>query len=187
LKLKTKVCFLLNFITLAVFSVTGFAQTFKVEVQIKNQPAGNIIFGSVKGDEFTPIDSTSLKQSVGKITFTFPENAHTGVYRIVFGLSSAAKILKEPPQQLDFIFDNENLVFDTDFKDPVENLKVIQSKENTIWFDFLSRDKLIRKNIELLGKQIDQYWLKGDTAKVIEMANEFNQLQMESDLMVVQT
>lgn len=187
MKLRTKVCFLMNFIALSVFSVTGFAQTFKVEVQIKNQPAGNIIFGSVKGDDFTPIDSLSLKQSVGKIIFTFPENAHTGVYRIVFGLSAAAKILKEPPQQLDFIFDNENLVFDTDFKYPVENLKVIQSKENTIWFEFLARDKLIRQNIELLGKQIDQYWLKGDTASVIDMANEFNQLQMERDLMVVQT
>ena len=95
--------------------------------------------------------------------------------------------MNEPPQQLDFIFDNENLVFNTDFKAPVENLKVIQSKENTVWFGFLEKDNIVRQNIELLEKQIDQYWLKGDSSKVIDMANEFNQLQMERDLLVVQT
>jgi hypothetical protein len=94
--------------------------------------------------------------------------------------------MNEPPQQLDFIFDNENLVFDTDFKSPVENLKVVQSKENTVWFGFLAKDKVIRQNIEILGKEIDSYWQKKDSAKAINLANEFNQLQMERDMFVVQ-
>jgi hypothetical protein len=179
--------FLLNFLLLEAIVVNSFAQTFTVEVQIKNQPSNTIVFGSVKGDDFTAIDSTSLKQMVGKVKFTFPENAHPGVYRIVFGKTAAAKIMNEPPQQVDFIFDNENLVFDTDFKAPVENLKVIQSKENTLWFGFLAKDKIVSQNIDILGKQIDQYWQRSDTAKVIEMANEFNQLQMERDLLIVQT
>jgi len=177
----------LNFILFGVIGGNSFAQTFTVEVQIKNQPVNSIVFGSIKGDDFTAIDSTSLKQTAGKIKFTFPENAHPGVYRIVFGTTSYAKVMNEPPQQLDFIFDNENLVFNTDFKAPAENLKVIQSKENTVWFGFLEKDKIVRQNIDLLEKQIDQYWQKGDTAKVIEMANEFNQLQMERDLLVVKT
>jgi hypothetical protein len=178
---------LLNFILFALVGGNGFAQTFTVEIQIKNQPANTIYFGSVKGDDFTVTDSTSLKQAVGKIKFTFPENAHQGVYRIVFGSTTYAKVMNEPPQQLDFIFDNENLVFNTDFKAPLESLKIIQSKENTVWYGFLEKDKIVRQNIEQLEKQIDQYWLKGDTVKVIEMANEFNQLQLERDLMVVQT
>jgi hypothetical protein len=163
------------------------AQTFTVEVQIKNQPDNKIIFGSVKGDDFTPIDSTSLKQTFGKVKFLFPENAHPGVYRIVFGQTPAARILNEPPQKLDFIFDNENLVFDTDFKSPDESLKIIQSKENNVWFSFMAKDKIIRQNIDLLEKEIDNSWQRGDTAKVIDLANEFNQLQMERDMLVVQT
>ncbi|HSO87846.1 MAG TPA: DUF4369 domain-containing protein [Draconibacterium sp.] len=185
--MKTIIYFLLNFLLLEAIVVNSFAQTFTVEMQIKNQPNNTIIFGSVKGDDFTAIDSASIKQTVGKVKFTFPENAHPGVYRIVFGKTAAARIMNEPPQQLDFIFDNENLVFDTDFKSPAENLKVIQSKENTAWFGFLAKDKIVSQNIEILGKQIDMYWQKGDTAKVIEMANEFNQLQMERDLFVVQS
>ena len=177
----------LNFILLWIVGINGIAQTFTVEIQIKNQPAGNIIFGSIKGDDFTAIDSTTLNQPVGRVKFTFPENAHSGVYRIVFGFTPAAKILNEPPQLLDFIFDNENLIFDTDFKTPLENLKVIKSKENSAWYGFLEKHKVIRQNIEMLEKEIDNRWQKGDTAKVIDLANEFNQLQMELDMFVVQT
>ncbi len=165
----------------------GFAQTFTVDLQLKNQPDNTIVFGSVKGDDFTAIDSTSLKQSFGKIKFTFPEDAHPGVYRINLGTTMAGKILNEPPQFFDFIFDNENLVFDTDFKAPVDNLKIIKSKENTAWFGFLAKDKVIRQNIELLAREIDNYWLKGDTAKVIAKANEFNQLQMEREMFISKT
>ncbi len=159
----------------------SFAQVFTVELQLKNQPDNTIVFGSVKGDDFTAIDSTSLKQSFGKVKFTFPENAHPGVYRINLGTTTAGKILNEPPQIFDFIFDNENLVFDTDFKAPVDNLKIISSKENTVWYGFLAKDKVISQNIEMLTGEINDFWLKGDTAKVIAKANEFNQLQMERD------
>ena len=171
------------------FGISGnlSAQTFTVEVQIINQPDNKIIFGSVKGDDFIVIDSTTLKTPVGKIKFSFPENAHPGVYRIVFGQTPAARILNESPQKLDFIFDNENIVFDTDFKSPVESLKVIHSKENNVWFEFLAKDKIIRQNMELLEKEIDNCWQKGDTAKVLSIANESNQLQMERDILVVQT
>jgi hypothetical protein len=163
------------------------AQTFTVKVKIINQPFGNILFGSVKGDEFTSIDSTTLKQSSGVIVFNFPQNAHPGVYRIIFGSTPAAKILNEPPQMLDFIFDDEQIVFETDFKAPLENLKVINSKENTVWYDFLSKDKIIRQNIELIESKIDDYLLAGDKENASKLANEYNQLQMERDMLVVQT
>lgn len=179
--------FLLNFIILGIIGGNLVAQTFTVEVQIKNQPGNSIIFGSIKGDDFNEIDSTSLKQPAGKVKFTFPVNARVGIYRIVFGRTPAAKIMNELPQQLDFIFDNENLVFETDFKAPVENLKVIQSKENIIWFGFLAKDKILKQNIDLLEKQINQFWLKKDTVNVIKLANEFNQLQMERDALIAQT
>lgn len=179
--------FFANIIIFTLSGATSFAQTFTVEVQIKNQPNTTIIFGSIKGDDFTPIDSTTINQSFGKIKFAFPENAHAGVYRINFGMTSAAKILNEPPQLLDFIFDNENLVFETDFKAPVENLKVIKSKENIVWFEFLTRDNVIRQNVEIIEKEIDNNRKIGNSAKMVDLANEYNQLQMERDMFVVQT
>lgn len=187
MKLKSYLFYLLVISLLTIFKENSLAQTFTVELQLKNQPDNTIVFGSVKGDDFTAIDSTSLKQSFGKVTFTFPIDAHPGVYRINLGTTTTGKILNEPPQFLDFIFDNENLVFDTDFKAPVDNLKIIKSKENTVWFGFLAKDKIIRQNMETLAAEIDNFWLKGDTVKVISKANEFNQLQMERDMFISKT
>ena len=187
MKFKLFLFYLLFISILSFFDGESYAQTFTVEVQLKNQPDNTIVFGSVKGDFFTVIDSTSLNQSFGKVKFTFPENAHPGVYRINLGTTTAGKILNEPPQFLDFIFDNENLVFDTDFKAPVDNLKIIKSKENTVWFGFLAKDKIIRQNMETLAAEIDNYWLKGDTVKLVSKANEFNQIQMERDMFISKT
>jgi len=64
-----------------LIGLNSFAQIFTVEIQIKNQPNNSIVFGSVKGDDFTAIDSTTLKQPIGKVKFSFPENAHSGIYR----------------------------------------------------------------------------------------------------------
>lgn len=187
MKYKELLLFVLIISFLMFAAKNNSAQTFTIDVQLKNQPDNTIVFGSVKGDDFTAIDSVSLKQSFGKIKFTFPENAHPGVYRINLGTTKAGRILNEPPQFFDFIFDNENLAFDTDFKAPVDNLKIIKSKENTAWYGFLAKDKVIRQNIEKLTNEINNFWAKGDTAKVIAKANEFNQLQMERDMFISKT
>jgi hypothetical protein len=187
MKFKSFLFCLLFISILSFFGGEIYAQTFTVEVQLKNQPGNTIVFGSVKGDLFTAFDSTSLQQSFGKVKFVFPENAHPGVYRINLGTTTAGKILNEPPQFFDFIFDNENIVFDTDFKAPVDNLKIIKSKENTAWFGFLAKDKIIRQNMETLAAEIDNYWMKGDTAKLVSKANEFNQIQMERDMFISKT
>ena len=187
MKLKHLFFYILIISFLSFFGGNSSAQTFTVEVQLKNQPNNTIIFGWVKGDDFTVIDSTSLEQSFGKVKFTFPQDTHPGVYRINLGTTTAGRILNELPQFFDFIFDNENLVFDTDFKAPVDNLKIIKSKENTAWFAFLAKDKLIRQNIEKLANEIDDSWLKGDKDKVIAKANDFNHLQMERDMFISKT
>ena len=184
--MKTLINFLLSTILFGSLIINSDAQTFTVTVQIKNQPDNTIIFGWVKGDDFTAIDSTKLNQSGGKIKFTFPANALQGIYRIILGPTPSGKIMNEPPQMLDFIFDDENIVFETDFKAPVENLKIIHSKENTVWFEFLAKDKVLKKNIEMLENELDNAKQNGETSKSDKIASDFNQLQMERDMFIVQ-
>ncbi len=184
MKSKKLLLFTIPVIIFVLSVLPGFAQIFTVEVTLINQPNNQILFGSVRGDDFIPIDSTLLNQSSGKISFTFPENAHPGVYRIILGSTPAGKILNEPPHFFDFIFDHENLVFDTDFKAPAEKLKITKSMENSVWYGFLAKDKVILQNIEKLGNEIDNYRKSGDAAKAISIANEFNQLQMERDMFI---
>jgi hypothetical protein len=163
------------------------AQTFTVEVRIKNLPPNHIIFGSVSGDNFTPIDSFIISNPVSKIVFQFPANAHRGVYRINFGTTTYARVMKEGPQLLDFIFDNESVILETAFKSPVESLKIIKSKENDVWYAFQAKDRVFKRDLKSITDLLDGYWKKSDTANAERVANDFNQLQMDRDMFLMQT
>ncbi|MGM0622249.1 MAG: peroxiredoxin family protein, partial [Bacteroidota bacterium] len=113
-----------------------------------------------------------------------------------------AKVMGEPPQQLDFIFNKEDIVFETDFETPQDSLKVIRSDENRVWFDFLQKEQLLTKELELLEKEVDYYQARVAEARssggiatnlqeleqqADQKANAFNQLQMERNMFVEKT
>ena len=129
---------------LLIFSLFGFhqvllAQPYRLDVRIVNQPEEYIRLESVSGDNFTLLDSAQATK--GEVHFELPNDAHTGIYRLIFGKTGYARVMNEDPQMLDFIFNKENIQLKTDFKDPVQSVEVIQSKENDVYFDFLIRLK----------------------------------------------
>lgn len=160
------------------------AQTFGLELKIKNQSSGQVILGSLKGDDFLRIDSISVTGPDANVKFRFPDNSHSGVYRLILGYTAYSKMMKEAPQQFDFIFDNENLVFETDFKEPVEKLKIISSKENLAWYAFRTKDKELMEKLSEVENKLNECREKKDTSSLVELANQYNQLQMERDMFV---
>ena len=177
--------FLKAVISLVFLPVFLIAQNFSAEVQLQNQPSGIVVFGSVKGDDFIPIDSLQVSEPTARVKFVFPENAHAGIYRIVLGKTSYEKIMNKPTHQLDFIFDNENIVFETDFEATEEKLKIKQSKENTAWYSFRAKDRELMEKISLLETEVDKSRKTSDAVKINDLANQYNQIQMERDMFVV--
>lgn len=174
-------------IPLVLFLALGAAaQPFTLEAQINNQPKNTIVLGSLRGDDFTAIDSFEYSRPGIRIRMAFPENAKPGMYRLVLGKTGYSKVMGEPPQQLDFIFNNENIAFETDFKFPENSLHVVYSDENRAWFDFRLKDHILVQNIKMLEKELNHYWQKNDTANAIKKADQYNRLQMERDLFVAQ-
>jgi hypothetical protein len=170
-----------------LFTVTNGiakAQQFHIELAITNQPDNPISFGWIQGDDFNLIDSARINQTNGKITFDFPVNAHPGTYRLIFGKTTYAKIMDESPQQLDLIFNNENILIETNFNSPIESLTILESEENKIWYQFLSKDKFFQPDIAEYEKIVDRYWRTGDEEKAIDAAGNYNQLQLERDVFV---
>ena len=171
------------------------AQPFNLRVNIINQPSVPIIVGSLMGDKFTPFDSIhpviSLNDkgiSMAAINLYFPKDAVTGMYRIIFGQTTYAKIMNEPPQYLDFVFNNEDIHLITDFRAPDDSVQVVQSDENKIWFSFLKEEKRIIEQLNLAQLELEFYQSKESSAKDMEkMLSDcilrFNQLQThKSDL-----
>lgn len=175
-----RIAFTLLFILALTFG--GVCQPYNVTFQVRNQPNNPVIFGAIQGDKFTPIDTTLPVNN--SIHFELKPSAHAGVYRIIFGKTTYAKIMNESPQQLDFIYNHEDIFLKTDFNSPTDSIEIVASNENRIWFDFLKKEKQFKQQIQLLEKEVDYYWLKQDTAAAISKANTFNQLQMERALLI---
>ncbi len=172
------------FLLFSLVSTICFSQPFSVEVIIKNQPDNKIFFGAIKGDDFIKKDSAFAKNGV--VHFEFQENAEPGIYRLIFGKTTYAKVMGEEPQQLDFIFNNEDIVLETDFKSPEKSAKVIQSAENENWFLFKTKNSIIKSELKELTTEVDYYWGKNDKENAIKIADELNRLQIEHDLFITQ-
>lgn len=191
------------------------AQPNTVRLQVSNQPGNSVVLGQIKGDKFIPLDS-SLFQPVTSsspaesgtqnilpvnqsqlvnnaiVTFHLNESATPGMYRVILGKTRVAEIMNEPPQQLDFIFNQENLVFETDFKAPVDSLRVLQSEENKVWFAFKKQEKEYKTQIKELEMEVNYYQAQGvapstrgnsDNA-VTNRITQYNRLQKERDSLI---
>lgn len=166
------------FITLFIyllFNFNLFAQQHNLTVQITNLPNNQIILGKIRGDKFIPTDTV---QSInGSVQFHFSANNTNGVYRIILGQTTYAQVMNEPPQQLDFIYNNEDISLKTDFKYLEDSLKVIQSNENQVWYNFKQKEKTLRDQLNLTQKELDYFQEKNDVKNTEKSVNRFNQLQ----------
>lgn len=189
LKMKFIKYFILTIGILLLAAMSGVvnAQLYHIELSITNQPENPVTFGWIQGDDFNVIDSAKIDRSNNKVFFDFPVNAHPGTYRLIFGKTAYARIMDEAPQQLDLIFNNENIVIQTDFKSPVANLNIIESNENKVWYSFQMKDILIKKDIQDLEQAVNRYWEIGEKEKAIDAAGQYNQLQLERDVFVKET
>lgn len=172
-------------IFLSLLSELCEAQDYQLIIQISNQPNTDIILSSIEGDKLTPMDTA--KSVGGIVKFRIPEDSHTGVYRLTFGKTVVAEVLNEPPQQLDFIFNKEDIQLKTDFEHPEDSLQAIESLENKAWFSFLKKEKALKDQIEITEKELDYYQQQKDDENTSKFAIQFNQLQEELASLIKQT
>lgn len=169
---------------LCLSSFICLSQTFSITITVKNQPEQQISLGLIKGDKIIPIDSLLAKKGI--VRFIFQEQSVSGMYRLNFGKTKYAQIMNEDPQTLDFIYNKENIVLECNFKAPAKSIQIIESKENKVWFNYLNKMSFINPDINLLEKEINLYWKKEQNDKAIRAANQYNQLQIERNLVITE-
>ncbi|MCU4176475.1 hypothetical protein [Carboxylicivirga sp. N1Y90] len=164
------------------------SQTCHLKLHIHNQSNFPIVLGSINGDQFTPIDS--LISNDGHIKFKLSDNNTFLIYRVVIGQTLMAKVLNEPPQQLDFIFNGKDIEIETDFNATLDSVNVISSEENLVWFDFLKKEKIYQKQLKELVMQINYFQNKTDdvyytNSKQTEIITQYNKLQKEKEALII--
>ena len=165
------------------------SQSFKVEAIVHGLPGDEVVLGAIKGDRFNPVDT--VMPDSGRVVFEIPESAHTGMYRIILGQTVYASVMNEPPQKIDFIFNNDSCIFKTDFDHPLDSMEVIYSKENKVWFDFLKKNTVMQKELNDLEKQINYFQAYADDknytdAQKKDIIKKYNDLQKKRNRIIAQ-
>jgi hypothetical protein len=97
-----KLVIIFYFLFIPNYIQSSINQRNRITLHLKNQPNTQIILGNLQGDKFTPIDSTHSDDGV--IKFQLPENLSNGMYRIILGQTTYAKVMNQPPSAIGFYF-----------------------------------------------------------------------------------
>ena len=166
---------------LLFLNLAGSAQSYTLTVTVANQPDNPVILGRLRGAKFYPVDTIQGKQPQPYV-FRFANNPVPCMYRIIFGQTLIAQVMHEPPQQLDFIFNKENVVLRTDFKAPEDSLKILQSAENKAWFAFKKKEHLLTREEEQHLPYLNTP--SSDSSATQDKKDEYNRIQMERETFI---
>ena len=136
---------LFAFILISSFSY-GQKQ-YLCKITIEDYPESKILLADFYGDKNSILD-TVLTNENGEAAFTFTDDNYTGLYRLY---------LEKQDMMLDFVFNKEEIIIETEYNFLMDSLKVIKSVENTIYYNFLREDRKYKMKFELLTPVIAYY------------------------------
>lgn len=105
---------------------------------------------SLEGEKVSFIDWLTSNGNTG-FSFSLYGN-HPGIYRLEFNNK----------KWLDFVYDNEEIEIETDINNIPENIKVLKSESNEIYYDFIKLNKEYKTKTELLQLILARYPGKDD-------------------------
>ncbi len=171
---------------LFILTIQAIGQLHVLKLKINNQTSNTVLLGTIQGDQFAITDTLEENNN---FLFKIPHDYKRGNYRLILGQTSIAEVLNEPPQKLDFIYNDENIEIQTDFNMPMDSADVIISKENQIWFDFIKKEKRYQNQIQELVIQINHFQHHADDAyytanKRSEIISKFNSIQHDRSQLI---
>jgi thiol-disulfide isomerase/thioredoxin len=118
------------------------AQSFSLRAKVNGFEGNRAYLVKFAGDQQSIIDSASCLEGI--FEFQFSDQTKPGVYRILLGETGTSNFFDEDPQFFDFIYNNENIRFETRSNFLTESMSVLQSKENDIYYRFLKANELFQ-------------------------------------------
>ncbi|MFC2083517.1 thioredoxin-like domain-containing protein [Bacteroidota bacterium] len=133
--------------TLIIFLVfNSLILTQSVSVKINGLDTATASLSYLEGEKIFFLDSLFMSNE-GMLQFNFPDNYHTGFYRLTLGKD----------RWINFICDGEDIILETDFDNILDNMKVISSESNSLYYSFVKLNKLFKTKTELLHLILARY------------------------------
>jgi len=127
-------------ILLVFLMITSFANaqyTVKGELQRYQNYPWMILYGLENGQQnYIAYDSINK----GRFSIAIPNNQPPGMYRLVYDVKNQASV--------DFIFDNENVEFIFNPKQPEESIQFTESENNKVYQNYLRLSRGIQEELD---------------------------------------
>lgn len=136
----------LAFLLLALFFSGQIHAQHRLKVEVSSPASHRLSLYTIHGDKYLFLDSL---QKIGDqiYEYVYPADFTPGMYRLSFAPKSFA----------DLILNQESVHIRTSLKTPMDSMKVIQSNENKLYYDFLHLKKDYRLKMDLLNPLVMYY------------------------------
>ena len=132
---------------LAICSLTSFTIAQQVNIKVNNSVWEKAVLASLVGEKISFIDTISISNE-GKFEFNFDDiKNHKGFYRLAL----------DNKKWIDFIYDKEYVVIETDADNILDNLTILKSESNKIYYDFIKMNNDYKTKAELLQLILSRY------------------------------
>lgn len=129
-----------------LFPVLNQAQNYTLSGQFDDHLSKKVFLAEILGDKSIGIDST-LSDAQGNFSFVFTESQPIGIYRIY----------TKKGGYIDLIYNKENVKFSSKAAKPSDNVNIIESFENKLYFDYLVKQNYDQFRLELLQPIVAYY------------------------------
>ncbi len=149
-----------------MFLITFCTKAQEVTFEILNSK-GNAELFQLEGEKTDKIDSVFLQNGIFQFSI---KGKLSGFYRLQF----------DNKHWIDFINDGKDVELKTDYSNILDNLKVIESESNKLYYEFLKLNKAYKTKTELLQLILtrypkdDEYYLTTQK-KLLEVQNDYKQ------------
>lgn len=131
---------------LLIATLTGIGQEFSISGTITGLENENIYLMRLMGEKRKIIDTTQT-DITGAFTFIIPENREPGMYVVIKG----------PGKAVELIYNKENIQFTTSGFNVDDDIQIISSIENLIYYDYLGIKGMNMYKLDVLGTLIKNY------------------------------
>ncbi|NTW33129.1 MAG: redoxin domain-containing protein [Bacteroidetes bacterium] len=140
---------------------------YSISGTIKNCKQDKIIFSKIYGKEVIAVDSVILQNDC-TFRFNFPDSQYVGVFRLSFNNVNNA----------DFIFNKENIYIENDYNNFSENMKIIESEENKILYEYNKSVGVIKDSIKILTTIGQNLYEKDRDENSVQLKKIVNQIDL---------
>jgi thiol-disulfide isomerase/thioredoxin len=146
------------------------AQPWSIKATIRNSQKKAYLM-SYRGDRFTVIDSTGVDEK-GVIYFAMKGHYPQGLYKVSF-----SKYPNNKNWDITLLYDHENIELASGYGLPADSMKIIQSAQNKVYYEFLTLENRINKQMMVLSDMVSLFPPKDPFYSSI--ANQFNELKKQ--------